>query len=93
MKRSGKFINKQAFKRTEGKCHFCEESNYDLLEVHRICEGRDGGRYTRKNSICLCVLHHKMIHAKMIKIFGKYFTSNGRWVVHYIDENNEERWV
>lgn len=89
--RAAKLINKKALKKTEGKCYFCPEDDYDLLDVHRIVEGSDGGRYTRNNSLVVCCKCHRKITYGKIKTIRKYLTSSGRWVLHYIDELGNEK--
>jgi len=73
------------------KCYFCEESEYKLLDCHRIVEGKDGGTYHPRNTLTVCCKCHRKIHTGIIKIHGRYFTSKGKWVVHYT-ENGEEGW-
>jgi hypothetical protein len=87
-----RLINKQSLKRQEGKCYFCSESDYDLLDVHRICEGAEGGKYTRNNSIVTCCRCHRLIHAGKIKVDRKYLSTSGKWVLHYWDENGVEKY-
>ncbi len=72
------------------KCYFCEIDDIDLLDVHRIVPGKDGGKYVKTNEIVVCKHHHAKIHAEKIKILGQYFCSNGCWVINYIDENGQE---
>lgn len=84
-------INKHAKKKLDGKCYFCDCSNYDLLDVHRIQEGSEGGKYTPFNTITVCSLCHRKIHAGLIKIFRKYNSTKGT-VLHFIDENGVERY-
>ena len=88
MKRQ-KLINKKGKKLYEGKCYFCEESNYHLLDVHRI---HWGGEYSDFNTIVVCVKHHRLIHNKIIDIKRKYLRSDGKWVLHYFDENGNEHY-
>ena len=85
-----KKINKIAKKKYAKKCHFCECDIYELLDLHRIIEGKNGGEYTESNTVVCCASCHRKIHAKIIKINRKYLSSSGRWVLHYFDENNLE---
>lgn len=87
-----KLINKQAKKRHDGKCYFCPQDDYNLLHLHRIVEGADGGKYTERNSLTVCVLCHTKIHAGYIKPIRKYLRTDGKWILHYIDENEQECW-
>jgi hypothetical protein len=84
-------INKVTKKLYDKKCYFCSCEIYDLLDVHRILEGANGGKYTEFNTITVCCLCHRKIHAGIIVIDRKYFSTSGRWVLHYwID--GEEKW-
>lgn len=91
MAKSRKLVNKQAKKRFEGKCCFCGESNYDLLDLHRIVEGANQGIYSDFNTIVCCANCHRKTHSKVIVIDRKYFSTSGKWVLHYW-ENGEEKW-
>jgi hypothetical protein len=91
MKKASKLVNKIAYKKCDGKCYFCEESDYSCLDLHRINEGKDGGRYTVNNVVTCCVKCHRKIHAGKITLFRKHLSSSGKMVLHYIDENGVER--
>ena len=82
---------KQIKKLVDGRCYFCPESSYELLDVHRIVEGKDGGKYHEMNTVTVCCKCHRKIHAGRIKIHRKYTTSLGRVVLHYVDEDGVER--
>lgn len=77
----------QKYKKLCKKCYFCEVSDYALLDVHRIREGKE---YNDFNCIVVCSLCHRKIHAKKITIDRKYYRSDGRWVLHYFDEIGKE---
>jgi hypothetical protein len=85
-------INKVEKKRIDRKCYFCPCDVYDLLDVHRILEGSQGGKYTEFNTITVCSLCHRKIHAGHIKIFRKYLSTTGGYVLHYLDENGKEHY-
>jgi Zn-finger protein len=85
-----KLINKKIKKLVDKKCKFCECNVYDLLDVHRIIEGKNGGKYTDTNTITVCSLCHRKIHSGIIKVDRKYPSTSG-WVLHYFDENGLER--
>jgi hypothetical protein len=87
-----KYTKKQIKKLVDKKCYFCSESDYALLDVHRILEGKDGGKYHEQNTITVCVSCHRKIHAQRIKVFRKYTTTLGRTVLHFIDENGQEHY-
>ncbi len=83
-------MDKKARKKADKQCYFCNESNYSLLDVHRIKEGSKGGKYTYLNSIVCCSNCHRKIHAGEIKTIRKYLSTSGKYVLHYI-ENGVER--
>lgn len=85
-----KKINKIAKKKLDKKCYFCPIEDYSLLQVHRILEGKNGGEYTKHNTITVCANCHCKIHSDQIKIDRMYLSSTGKYVLHYIDENGLE---
>lgn len=91
MRRRKKIINKKNKKTIDKKCKFCSGSEYCSLDVHRIVEGKNGGKYTEFNTVVCCVLCHRKIHSGKIKIDRKYQSTNG-WILHYFDENGKEHW-
>jgi hypothetical protein len=86
-----KLINKKIKKLIDKKCKFCDCSTYELLDVHRIIEGNKGGKYTDHNTVTVCSLCHRKIHAGIIKVDRKFFSTAG-WVLHYFDENGVEKY-
>jgi hypothetical protein len=86
-----KTINKVAKKKIDKCCQLCGETNYSLLDVHRIIPGKHKGKYTEHNSLTTCCSCHRKIHAGQIVIDRKYFSTSGKWVVHFW-ENNQEKW-
>jgi len=74
-------MDKKNKKRVDGKCCFCGEDDYCLLDVHRIKPGEEGGKYTKANTITSCASCHRKCHSGRIKIFAKHFTSAGRYVL------------
>ena len=88
-----KLINKKTYKHSEGKCRICGETDYDTLDVHRLMTpGKDGGKYTIPNSVTICVLCHRKVHAGKIQILGWHNSTKGR-VLHIIRENGKEDFV
>lgn len=85
-------INKVVKKKIDKSCCFCGDDNYSLLDVHRIEPGSKGGKYTDHNSVTLCCRCHRLVHAGEIIIDRKYFSTLGRWLVHYW-EHGEEKWA
>jgi hypothetical protein len=90
--RKAHLIDKQLAKRAAKKCTFCPESDYDVLDVHRIIEGKDGGKYTEHNTVVACACCHRRIHAGDIRIIGKFYCTAGRYVVNYV-ENGQEKFA
>ena len=84
-------MNKQVKKKIDRCCYFCEEDDYALLDCHRIVPGEEGGKYTDHNTLTTCANCHRKCHSGKIKILGKYFSTAGRYVLHY-EENGEEIW-
>jgi hypothetical protein len=88
----GKLIDKKDKKNQDGECYFCGNNERCLLDVHRIQEGADGGRYTEFNSVVSCVVCHRKIHAGKIKIHGRHFSTTGRYILHFTNEEGKEVW-
>lgn len=88
MGRKKTLINKQNKKRLES-CAFCECADYEILDVHRINEGADGGRYTSHNSLTVCANCHRKIHSGKIKTFRKHLSTGG-YVLHCEIEGQEQ---
>jgi len=84
-------MNKIEKKKIDKCCYFCEERDYSVLDVHRIVPGEEGGTYTDFNTLTCCANCHRKCHSGVIKILGKYYSTSGKYVVNYI-ENNEEKW-
>lgn len=85
-----KLIDKQAKKRSVGQCKFCGETDYAVLDVHRIVPGEEGGTYTEFNTVVACSNCHRKVHDGQIIIDRKYFSTGG-WILHYWYEGTE-RW-
>jgi len=91
MPRKRMLINKQHKKLYEKVCYICGEDDYDLLDVHRIIPGEEGGKYTEHNSVVVCATCHRKCHSGRIKMDRKYSSTTGRLVLHYW-EDGEEKW-
>lgn len=91
MERKKKLINKKHKKLVDEKCCFCGEDDYCLLDSHRIVEGKDGGEYTKFNTLTVCCKCHRKIHAEQITIDKKYYSTKG-WLLHYFIDG-EEFWI
>lgn len=86
-----KLINKKIKKLANKKCHFCGTTEYCVLDVHRIIEGSNGGKYTDHNTVVACSNCHRKVHDGKIKIDRKYYSTKG-WVLHYFDEDGIEHY-
>ena len=87
-----KLIDKKAKKKRDGQCYFCKESDYDLLDLHRIKEGANGGEYTSHNTVTVCSNCHRKIHAEKIKIHGRHYSTAGKYILHFTNEEGKEVW-
>lgn len=85
-------MNKQHKKLRDKHCLFCHLEDYDLLDVHRILPGSEGGTYSEHNSITVCLHCHRKIHAGRIITHRKYYTSKGLYVLH-CEIDGEEKWI
>lgn len=85
------FPGKQKFKRIANHCKICGENNYNLLDVHRITPGKEGGSYSVANSVVLCCSCHRKVHAEQIIIKGWFHSTGGRLLL--IEENGEEKFI
>ena len=88
-KRIKKLINKKCKKHLAGKCKFCPCNVYEFLDVHRILEGENGGKYTDLNTVVVCRKCHQEIHDGKIKIEKQYPSISGRLVLHYWKDGQE----
>lgn len=84
-------MDKKAKKKIEKTCYFCGEDNYSLLDCHRILPGSEGGKYTDYNTLVICSNCHRKCHSGDIKIKGRHYCTNGRYVLNYV-ENGIELW-
>lgn len=87
--RKKKLIDKIATKKFAKKCYFCNEDNYSALNCHRIIPGEKYGKYFDRNTVVLCSNCHAKVHAGLIKIDKKYYSTEGHWILHYWIENQE----
>lgn len=87
-KRYLSFQEKQ--KRRAGKCVICGETDYTLLDCHRIIPGEEGGIYSEKNTAVLCANCHRKSHAGRIVFEGKWKSTSARWVIYYKEDGIEK---
>ena len=86
-----RYSRQQIAKLRDKECYFCGETDYNLLDGHRIIPGEDGGKYNDHNIIVTCALCHRKTHSGRIVILGKHLSTSGRWVIHYT-EDGEDKW-
>lgn len=70
------------------KCFFCDESNYELLDAHRILPGENGGKYHDSNILVTCSNCHRRVHSGEIVVDKKYMSTKGI-LVHYWRDGQE----
>jgi 5-methylcytosine-specific restriction endonuclease McrA len=78
-------------KKLDGKCQICGETNFKILDPHRINPGRSGGTYDPRNIVTLCANCHRKEQAGEIKFEVKHYCTNGQWMLHYFI-GEEEFW-
>jgi hypothetical protein len=84
--------NKKAYKKSIGHCLICGDDAYEVLDVHRIQAGADGGKYKSNNTVCLCANCHRKVHGGVLQIDRWYFSTAGD-VLRYIDEDGQEQFA
>lgn len=89
--RKKRLVDKVIKKKADGRCKFCGEAEYCVLDVHRIVPGESGGRYEQLNTVTCCSNCHRKIHDGTIKVDRMYYSTAG-WVLHYFDETGKEHW-
>lgn len=82
-------IDKKQWKLLDGCCFLCGESDYDVLDVHRIVPASEGGKYTQYNSLTLCSNCHRQCHSGKIIIHRKYKSTKGI-ILHYTVDGVEK---
>lgn len=68
-------------KRAAGRCLFCPEAAYAVLDSHRVIPGEAGGTYRWDNIIPACATCHRKAHAGLIVVHERRATSGGRHAV------------
>lgn len=81
--------NKKLYKDIKGRCCICGCDIRSTLNIHRIKEGSNGGKYTENNSIVVDANCHGRIHSGEIVIIGKFQSTNGK-VLIIIDKSKGE---
>ena len=84
-------MNKKYKKILNKKCIFCNTTDLEVLDVHRIEYGSRGGKYTDFNTCICCSNCHRKIHNDKIKIISKNYSTKGKFVIIYIDEDGIEK--
>lgn len=83
-----RYSKQQLCKLRAGKCRFCQEDSYELLDVHLIVPGSEGGKYHDWNNVPCCSNCHRKCHSGEIKIDRYYNSTKGR-VLHYWKDGQE----
>lgn len=78
-----RYSRKQIKKLTDKCCFFCKENDYNILDAHRIIPATEGGTYAERNMLVVCSSCHRKCHSGSILIDKKYFSTSGKWVLHY----------
>jgi len=86
-----KLIHKKSFKKAQGCCKICGESNYSLLDVHRIKPGSEGGKYLKLNCVTLCANCHRLTHSGDL-IIHEWIKSTPGYLLK-ITLNNEDKLI
>ena len=79
-----KIINKQETKLIAKECKFCKKDINDILDVHRITPGSDGGKYHKCNTVVSCANCHRLVHANKI-IIDRWYESTKGPLLHWFD--------
>lgn len=82
-------MDKKSKKRIDGKCVFCGETDYNLLDNHRIVPG---SKYTKFGTVTSCACCHRKCHSGRIFIVGKHFCTSGKYVLHCIVDG-QDSWL
>jgi len=77
------------WKKRYNRCAICGETNYNILEVHRIIYGEHGGEYVLNNILVVCRNDHRRIHCGEIEITKKAKSMSGEIVI-YIEDGIEK---
>jgi hypothetical protein len=80
------FGSKKLQKQIAKKCKICGEPRYELLDTHRINEGKE---YSVSNTCIICNRCHRLHHTEVIKIEGWCESTGGR-LLHWFNEAGEE---
>lgn len=86
-----KIVHKKAYKKSQGKCKICGEEIYELLDVHRITPGSQGGEYRGKNIVTICTRCHRLEHSGYI-IIHEWVKSTAGYLLK-VTINNEEKFL
>jgi hypothetical protein len=76
-------------KRLDGKCFFCSESDYSVLQCHRIVPGEQGGEYRWESTMTLCANCHAKVTAGEIVVHARLKSTAGP-VIHCTVDGKEQ---
>lgn len=86
--RKKQLINKKLYKKVNNTCRICGIEQYEVLDVHRIIPGEQGGKYVKGNVVSICSNCHRNVHNGLIEIKG-WIKSTGGDLLHIIKERKE----
>lgn len=86
-----KKINKKIYKKVNNVCRICKNEQYEVLDVHRIIPGEQGGEYVKGNVVSICSNCHRLVHNEVITINGWLKSTSGDLLEIII--NGEERLI
>lgn len=81
----------QFCRKKSSPCLFCGEKEYIRLDCHRIVPGEEGGNYHHQNTLSLCVVHHREVHAGKIVIKARLQSTFGPVIQCEMD--GEEKFI
>lgn len=82
----------QCWKHWQGRCLVCDKTGYEVLTVHRVVPGCQGGKYEVGNITCLCANCHARVHKGKIQIGPRVWHSGKGWVWR-VEEDGHVRWL
>ncbi len=88
-----KTVDKKQYKHTAKHCRICKDPNttYEVIDVHRLKPGSEGGKYTENNVVALCSNCHRRVHDGKIEI-DRWYPSTAGYLLR-ITEDGVERYV
>ena len=79
-----KIIANKVLTRDKGRCYYCGSP---YVELHHIVYKSHGGKDDERNLICLCRVHHEMVHT-MERKFRNELLERQRGIYGAFDEKS-----